>query len=233
MAIAGGETTIDPGSFLWVSSDIEHDMSQSDVRQPVVMYHLRVVLRSASGAAVRLSEDSFVLPHALALHRLYEGWFSDPAMTSPYAASIAQGLILQTFGQLFVGLERSLGGRRLTAEQQQRLRRFCDAHIANSPTPASLAAYLDLSVAYMARLFRATFGTSPKSWLADERMRMASVRLVETNLPIGAIAQDLGYADVYSFSRQFSRSIGCSPTAFRDRHRLLPSTSSSTSSRPL
>lgn len=218
MAIADAETIVDPGGFLWVSSGTKHDMAQSDVRQPVVMYHLRVVIRTASGDPCRLAEDALVLPHALALHRLYESWFADPTTISPYAAPIAQGLILQTFGQLFVGLERSLGDRRLTAQQQQRLRRFCDEHIANSPTPAMLANHLELSIPYMARLFRATFGKSPKSWLADERMRVASARLVETSLSITAIAQDLGYADVYSFSRQFSRSIGRSPSAFRAEH---------------
>jgi AraC-like DNA-binding protein len=183
------------------------------------MYHLRVNLRTSAGRPCRPLEDVLHLPHALPLHRLFDSWFSDQFLSSTHAASISQGLILQAFGQLFVGLERSAGGRRLTASQQQRLQRFCEEHIFHTPTPRQLAAYLKLSPPYMARLFQAAFGKSPKTWLVDERMRVASVQLVESDLPVTAIGQNLGYPDVYSFSRQFSRSIGCSPRAFRMRHR--------------
>ncbi len=220
-SILGRESLVEPGGFLWMSSEVEHDMSQSDVRQPVVMYHMRIVIRTVAGVPCRLPEDSFILPHALGLHRIYEGWFAESGLDSPYAAAIGQGLIIQTFGQLFAGLQHSLGGRRLTARQQQRIREYCDSRLTNSPTPGELAEYLHLSTAYMARLFRTTFGKTPKSWLADERMRLASALLVETSRSISDVASEIGYSDIYAFSRQFSHSVGCSPTTFRARYRAI------------
>jgi AraC-like DNA-binding protein len=218
LRIGGAETIVEPGSFLWISPGVMHDMSRTDTRAPVTMYHVRAVVRRRDGTPCRMPEDAIVLPHALAIHRLFEVWFTERAQDEEHAAAIGAGLFLQTFGYLFGGLSKSGGGRRLTSAQQKALRRYLDTEAGRSPSPADLAARLGLSPIYFSRLFKATFGASPKTWLAEEKMRRACVQLTETKHSITAIGESLGYADVYSFSRQFARSIGCSPRRFRGLH---------------
>ena len=45
----------------------------------------------------------------------------------------------------------------------------------------------------------------------------ASELLVTTDMPVSEIAQSVGYADPFYFSRQFRSVRGCSPTRFRER----------------
>ena len=49
-------------------------------------------------------------------------------------------------------------------------------------------------------------------------MRLATVRLLETNSNISEIALQLGYRDVFLFSRQFKAVHGLSPKAYRHQH---------------
>lgn len=57
-------------------------------------------------------------------------------------------------------------------------------------------------------------GKSPAAHRTDENMKQACMMLL-TGLPIGEIALELGYGDVYSFTKQFTKSVGTSPGRYR------------------
>lgn len=80
---------------------------------------------------------------------------------------------------------------------------------------ADLARAAGLAPAYFARRFAATVGCAPREWLVAERMRRAATLLLEHDVPIGAIADQLGYGDLFLFSRQFRRAFGVSPRGWR------------------
>jgi AraC-like DNA-binding protein len=65
------------------------------------------------------------------------------------------------------------------------------------------------------RRFAAALGTSPRSCAIACRIGHAKQMLGATELPIKTIAQQLGYRDVFFFSRQFTRFTGISPAAYR------------------
>ncbi len=64
------------------------------------------------------------------------------------------------------------------------------------------------------KFLRAT-GTSVHQHLLQARIAKARTMLVETDVPIKAVADSLGYQNVFYFSRQFKRYIGISPAQFR------------------
>ena len=70
------------------------------------------------------------------------------------------------------------------------------------------------------RHFRQVLGHSPLDHL--HRLRCERARwLLETTLEgIPAIAQSCGYADPAAFRRIFTRVVGLSPSAYRQRHAL-------------
>ncbi len=92
-------------------------------------------------------------------------------------------------------------------------------HIANRAqkriTPRELAQLVGLSPDYFTRLFRKTFGVSPKEWILQQRLRQAAGLLAESTWTISEISQRMGFSDLYLFSRQFKKEFGDSPRTWR------------------
>lgn len=80
----------------------------------------------------------------------------------------------------------------------------------------SLARAVLLSPSRLGHLFKQETGDTVSNTLLSQRMRQASRLLEASNLPVGAIAQALGYNSLYYFSRQFHSHFGVSPRAYRD-----------------
>jgi AraC-like DNA-binding protein len=80
---------------------------------------------------------------------------------------------------------------------------------------SDLAQHAGAGVSTFRRAFKAATGVSPRDWAITARLTKARELLAETSLPIGTIAERLGYRDVYFFSRQFTSHTGLSPAAWR------------------
>lgn len=94
--------------------------------------------------------------------------------------------------------------------------RICESP-ADAPTVAELAADGGYSVAHFTRLFREQIGLPPRDFLVRQRIDRARLLLRDTPLSISQIADSLGYASVYFFSRQFRQIAGISPRTYRAR----------------
>ncbi|MDB4935825.1 MAG: hypothetical protein JWP87_2797 [Labilithrix sp.] len=82
-------------------------------------------------------------------------------------------------------------------------------------TVAALGRTAGLSRAALARRFTHALGVSPLRWLAAHRLRLAQARLLETDLPLAAIAADVGYRCEFAFAKAFKRIVGLPPGVFR------------------
>jgi len=134
------------------------------------------------------------------------------------------GLLMALFVQLRrLRAEAGVERRRLDLHQRERVRAWFDRRIAEDPAadlgPEELAAELGLSADYATRLFRVSFGVPPRTWLLHQRLAAMAMVLAESAAPIVAIARRFGYANPSLFSAQFRRRYGCTPRAYRHRHR--------------
>ncbi len=68
---------------------------------------------------------------------------------------------------------------------------------------------------HFTRVFRQVTGTSPKEFCIRARIDRAKQLLRESTLSIEQIAQAMGYADLFFFSRQFKQRTGVPPTHWR------------------
>jgi transcriptional regulator GlxA family with amidase domain len=84
-------------------------------------------------------------------------------------------------------------------------------------TVAALARVAGLSRAAFARRFTKEMGTSPLRWLVAYRIQLAEARLLGTDLPLAAIAAELGYVCEFAFAKAFKRIVGVAPGIFRRR----------------
>lgn len=126
-----------------------------------------------------------------------------------------RGALLGLFADVLAPPPRPRTGSRLTPRQKEILAQALQAGFARPATPAQLAARLRLTPDYFARLFRRTYQMSPRTWIVRERVKMAAVRLLESQLGIGEVAAEFGYRDIFFFSRQFKQVMGRSPTRYR------------------
>ncbi len=68
------------------------------------------------------------------------------------------------------------------------------------------------------RAFRTVTGTTPIRYILDQRLEAARTLLVESELPVAAIARECGFADPFYFSRCFSARFTVSPRRYREEH---------------
>jgi AraC-like DNA-binding protein len=78
-----------------------------------------------------------------------------------------------------------------------------------------LAHAAGLSRAHFSREFRRAFGESPHGYLLTRRLERAAALLRGTDRSVADICFSVGLQSVGSFTTSFTRTFGCSPTAYR------------------
>lgn len=96
---------------------------------------------------------------------------------------------------------------------------FMREHLAGSFTVPELAAQAGLSASHYAALFRAQMGRPPIVFFNFLKVQHACQQLTDSSLRIKEIAHQLGFGDVYYFSRVFTKVMGVSPRQFRQGDR--------------
>lgn len=86
-----------------------------------------------------------------------------------------------------------------------------------------LASAAGVSRSYLERLFRAEVQRPAASTLESLRFVRVESLLARTDMPLGAIARQCGFADLFHLSHRFKRRYGLSPTAYRAAGGLGPS----------
>lgn len=95
--------------------------------------------------------------------------------------------------------------------------RYIATHYDKPLTLSEVAACLFLTPSYFSKVFAESTGYTFSEYVTSVRLEHAKRLLAETTLPIAVIAFRCGFATFSSFSRQFRKCFGCTPTAYRNR----------------
>jgi len=90
------------------------------------------------------------------------------------------------------------------------------------PAPAALrqlAARESMSVRNFNRRFRDEVGTTPMSWMNQQRSELARELLEESDLPVEQVAAQTGLGSAASLRQHFHADLGVSPSAYRTTFR--------------
>ncbi|MDF2724155.1 MAG: hypothetical protein K0Q59_3830 [Paenibacillus sp.] len=77
-----------------------------------------------------------------------------------------------------------------------------------------------LSEVYFRKLFKEVYGQSPKQYIQNIRINKAKELLKFDYLTVTAIADMVGYPNVYHFSSAFKIQTGCTPTEYRSKDKF-------------
>jgi AraC-like DNA-binding protein len=121
--------------------------------------------------------------------------------------------------QAFSMLEEALARTELPAARQKALEKSIAYLEANLSKPAfsveSLAPVCDMCPTYFRQQFRRMYGTSPKQYLLNARIRRAKDLLASTDWTVTRIAEKAGFSSLYYFSKAFKAATKQSPREYR------------------
>ena len=96
-----------------------------------------------------------------------------------------------------------------------RARRHLAEHLDRAVDNEELARVALVSPSKLARLFKRVEGTTPQGCARELRLERACRLLRETDLPLGEVAAQVGFARQGSLSEAFRARFGCTPRAYR------------------
>lgn len=213
--VRGRAIKADAGSLLWVMPNVPHAFWIEPGQPAFSVRYFRVAIDRRK-KPLRIREDFLLVEDAWEAGQIVQQIVDELPSNLPLGRARLRSLLVLLFTSALRLRDRRLeGGHNLSRSQRVKLTRLAREHAAARLTPANLAAALDLSPDYFARLFRKSFDQSPRAWLVDQRVRHAAAAMVNSTRSVSQIAVDFGYEDVFLFSRQFKNVIGMSPLRYR------------------
>lgn len=216
--VGDGRVDVGGGDLLLLPKQLAHCYG-ADTQRPWTLYWLHF-----SGELV----DEFVRP--LATTRLHQIGLQ-PSLLADFDALLGvhrQGLSLPHFVHAAQQLQAILTGLAvLPARATLKSGRVLDvaavqavmrAHLHGSLNLDQLAAQFKLSRFHFAKTYRALSGRAPIDEFIRLKMAHACRLLDEGGQTLAQVAQQLGYEDVYYFSRVFARVVGMPPSHYRALH---------------
>ena len=89
----------------------------------------------------------------------------------------------------------------------------------------ALARHANVSVRQLGRRFKQELGTTPLQWITQERIRAAQELLEVSDLSIETIGRKVGYSSATQLREHFRRSVGTSPSQYRESFAAVTSSS--------
>ena len=91
-----------------------------------------------------------------------------------------------------------------------------EKHFRVHHAPADYAELLHLAPKSLAKLVKTHLQKTPTELIRERILKQAKWELLHTLKPMKQVAAELGFDDVFYFSRLFKRATGCSPSFFRE-----------------
>ncbi|CAE6697231.1 AraC family transcriptional regulator [Paraburkholderia aspalathi] len=209
-----------PGNALLIGSQIEHELHM------VGQVSMRTLYIEPDSLAPQ-KQECRVIPVGDLLRATILGMFdSGPDEAGESRTALIVPLILRLLEDAADAADAADGARtaRLPLPANARLRNICESLIAQPASNDTLELWADrvgASSRTVARLFRQETGMSFGQWREQLRLAEAMSKL-SVGHAASQVAQDLGYADVRTFTVMFRRAFGSTPQQFRQQFREPP-----------
>lgn len=140
-------------------------------------------------------------------------------MLSLYPRNADMYALSQLMKMLLYFAEHHTGGETekglLIRTDIQKVLDYIAFHYADPISVTDMARLIALDRSYFCRIFKSAVGVSPKDYLTKFRLDKARYYLTKTSMPIGKIAETVGFQSFSSFSRLFTTQYQQSPSQYR------------------
>jgi AraC family transcriptional regulator of arabinose operon len=133
------------------------------------------------------------------------------------SADLAMNALEEALIHLHQSAEKSRHGAK--DERVLRAAHYLATHPGKPFHLPDLAAHCGLSLSRLSRLFKEEMRTTPQRFGERIKMECAADLLRQTNLSIGQVAAEVGFSDVYYFTRRFRRFARTTPSEYRKKQR--------------
>lgn len=162
---------------------------------------------------------AFMLPAPAQLAALFASLHAEFLANHPARSTMLRALATQV--ACIVSRAHGIGSETAAdGVSGARIVRFAELvreHVRDHWRVADYARVMDLSPTHLARICRATTGTSARGFIEGALFQEACRLIAYTTQDIASIGYDLGFDDASYFSRAFRRHVGMTPSAYRAR----------------
>jgi AraC family transcriptional regulator len=99
--------------------------------------------------------------------------------------------------------------------QERKVEQFVAENLDRTIAVGELAALARLSTTHFSRVFKRSFGVTPRDYVMRARLERAKTLLTQTSVSLCQIALDCGFCDQAHMSRIFHQVIGATPSRWR------------------
>ena len=210
------EILLSPETFLWIQPNVPQYFELADTDHPAEIVFFRFIL-NASGRPLRLRAPWLLCPLAQDLGRWLEELLPTHLPSGKMGALTLRCLLGALIGRASEharGAAVAPGG--FFRQRKEAVLAYLHTNLSGRFNLRMAAQQVELNPDYFSRQFRKTFGVPPQVWMTRARIQHAATQLLETDMRVKQIASELGYEDLYFFSRQFKRVMGRSPRKYRE-----------------
>lgn len=195
-----------PGAFFEYSlaPDERHDFSFCCFTGPRVQEYLRSGLLDLTPMPVAISREHKFAETLRELHRQRE------LGNYPESVNLLESLLIQLRRQT------QTAAFLYQTPRLQELVHELRAHPELDWDFEKEAGRLSISTQHFRRIFRRHTGDSPQHYLIQLRLAQAANRLAHSESPVGVIAAEVGFEDVFYFSHLFRKYYGIPPKKYRE-----------------
>jgi AraC-like DNA-binding protein len=212
--VAGRQLTVSPGSLLWVQPGAEHEVHLPEGRATVEF----VRFRFGADRCPRIRKGCVLCKSAPWARLLLEELHPARGRVGPLESFRRRSILVRLMCEILqYSSAVSAVSDGLQPHQQRRCLEFIHENLSRRYPVFELARHCQLNAAYLAMQFRKSFAITPQLYIKQARIRAAAGMLQETGKTISQVAYELGYSDVYFFSRQFAQVMGLSPRNWRSK----------------
>lgn len=101
-------------------------------------------------------------------------------------------------------------------------KKLIDKQINRNLNLEEIAAYSNISVSFLCREFKKTFGVTPHNYILNSKIELAKTMLINTEEHIHWISDRFSFSNVAHFSQAFTKIVGMTPSVFREQYRNKP-----------
>lgn len=120
--------------------------------------------------------------------------------------------------QKYTKIMKSIRSKNIVSKQVLMSASYIFSHLAEPITLPMIADHVNLSPAYLSRLFKKETGISISAYIKEERLKYSAQLLIYGDKDISEIAQILQFSSQSHFTRDFRDYFGMTPKKFRTLH---------------